>query len=284
MPRALLLGAAQDGGIPHVGCGCSHCATAAARPAPSHRVAALAIVGRARRWWLVDATPDFPEQVRAMGTLPAGILLTHAHVGHYAGLMYLGREGLHSRDLPVWCSEAMAAFLRGNAPWSQLVELGEIQLRPFRSGEPVDLDGELSATPLRVPHRDELADTHAFLVEASGGRRLLYLPDIDGWEAWERDLPALAAGLDYLLLDGTFWSPAEEVPHRDPREIPHPPVPHTMDLLQPVLEARGCTVAFVHLNHSNPLWDAGSAAARAVRQRGFRVGSASDVFRLAAAP
>lgn len=282
-PYARLLGAAQDGGIPHVTCPCANCAQAASRPSWAHRVAALAVVGRDGRWWLIDATPDFPEQVADMGSLPSGILLTHAHIGHYTGLMYLGREALGSRSLPVYCSARMTEFLRQNGPWSQLVALGQIELHTVRSGEKLALDEELSITPLRVPHRDELSDTCAFLVEVRGGRRLLYLPDIDAWERWEHDLRSLAVTLDYLLVDGTFYS-SGELPGRALAEIPHPFVTHTVELLEPVVNGTNAAVVFLHLNHSNPLWNPDTAAARALRERGFWAAPQLRCFPLAPSP
>ncbi len=63
-------------------------------------------------------------------------------------------------------------------------------------------------TPLAVPHRDELSDTLSFVV-AAPRRRLFYCPDIDGWDAWDRDVRRLVADVDVALLDGTFFSAGE---------------------------------------------------------------------------
>jgi len=272
-PAVRILGAAQDAGLPQLLCPCRHCREARVRPRPEHRVTALAILGRSGRWWLVDATPDLPAQVEAMGSLPAGILLTHAHMGHMTGLLWLGREAVDARDLPLYCSSAMARLLAGNAPWRLLLELGELRPEPFRSGAPLELEAGLTVTPLRVPHRDEFADTHGFLVAIEGGGSLLYVPDVDRWEDWDRDLGQLAVEVDWLLLDGTFFA-AGELPGRDPAEIPHPTVRHSMDLLQEVLAGGRSQVLFTHLNHSNPLWDPDSPASRELRARGF--GTALD--------
>jgi pyrroloquinoline quinone biosynthesis protein B len=239
-------------------------------------VAALGLVGE-QGWWLVDATPDLPEQVHRMGELPRGILLTHAHVGHYAGLIYLGREGLGARGIPVHCSEKMAEFLRANAPWDQLVRLGNVELRPFAAGATLALDPWLEVEPARVPHRDEYADTHAFGIRLRGCLPLLWLPDLDRWSGWEDERNALLARYPALAVDGSFYS-AGELDGRDLREIPHPPVVETMDLLaRPGSPAR---VWFVHLNHTNPLWDEESEAAREVERRGFRVARRGEVLDL----
>ena len=263
---AVVLGAAQDAGMPHLGCTAPLCERAR-RAAQPQRVAALGVCG-AEQWWLLDATPDMTAQIHAMGSLPAGIFLTHAHIGHYTGLMYLGREGLDADGMPVYATRAMAEYLRSNGPWSQLVELDQIELRVIQGEDPVVLEEGLRITPLPVPHRDELSDTVAFLVEREGGRSLLYLPDIDSWEEWDRELAELAGLWDYLLVDGSFYSGAE-LPGRDLSEIPHPPVVETMERLDTVMGERAGQVVFTHMNHTNPLWDPDSAATAELRRRGF---------------
>lgn len=276
-PGIVVLGVAQDAGRPHLGCfrDCCEPLRAAGR---AERVAALGLRGDDGRWWLVDATPDLPAQVHAMGWAPAGILLTHAHIGHYTGLMYLGREGAHAAHMPVHCSEKMAEFLRTNAPWDQLVRLGSVELRPFRTGEAVALGGGVEFTPYQVPHRDEYADTHGFGLRCAG-RSVFYLPDIDRWEEWSHDPRRLATFYPDWLVDGSFYS-GGELGGRDMSEIPHPTVLSTMDLLGETVAAGRMRVWFTHLNHTNPLWDADSEAARATARRGF--GVAQTGFRIPA--
>jgi pyrroloquinoline quinone biosynthesis protein B len=261
--RAISLGAAQDAGRPHLGCFKSCCESARAEGL-HEPVAALAIED-ASGWWLIDATPDLPEQVHAMGSLPRGILLTHAHIGHYTGLMYLGREGMNARGMPVYASTKMADFLRSNAPWDQLVRLGNIELMPFESQSTIQLDARLSVVAHAVPHRNEYADTHAFAI---GG--LLYVPDIDRWEDW--DLPW--SSYDALVADGTFFS-GTELPGRDLREIPHPTIEHTLALLRDA--PAHPSVWFTHLNHTNPLWDRSSAQAQEFYRQGGRLALAGEV-------
>ena len=86
--EAILLGTAQDGGVPQAGCGCERCRAAQADPARRCLVACLGLVDRAHgQSWLIDATPDFRAQIQALAEFApdcplAGIALTHAHVGH----------------------------------------------------------------------------------------------------------------------------------------------------------------------------------------------------------
>lgn len=251
--EALLLGSAQDGGVPQAGCRCATCEGARRDPSRRRLIACLALVDRGGgASWLVDATPDFPRQLdllaaRAPGCPLAGIILTHAHIGHYAGLIHLGREAMGAAGMPLYATAAMAAFLMANGPWSQLVRLGNVAPRELAPGEPLALSPGLTITPLAVPHRAEFSDTIAILARGPR-RRLFYCPDIDRWERWDHALPGLLAGADVALLDGTFYS-GDELPGRDMAEIPHPPVVETAALLA----GSGVRAGFTHLNHSNPL-------------------------------
>jgi pyrroloquinoline quinone biosynthesis protein B len=234
------------------------------------------------RVFLVDATPDVGDQLAALAPYrpraPAGrvdrspvdgVLLTHAHVGHYLGLAQFGFEVMHTQGVPVYCTPRMAAFLAANGPWDQLVRRDEIELRPTAPGSAIDLGEGVSATPLLVPHRDEYSDTVGFLFK--GPRRsLLYVPDTDSWAAWERPLTEVLAGVDVAILDGTFYSP-DELPGRDVTKIGHPLITTTMELLAGAVAAGRLEVYFTHLNHSNPALEPGSEALRDIEARGFHV-------------
>lgn len=272
VPGIQSLGAAQDAGFPHLGCTRTCCETARAdgRREP---VAALALFGE-QGWWLVDATPDLPQQVHEVGGLPLGILLTHAHVGHYTGLMYLGREGMNAHGMPVHCSEKMAEFLRTNAPWDQLVRLGNVELRPFASGAILELDPWIRVEAIAVPHRNEYADTHAFGITLQGCEPLLYMPDLDRWDAgWTQDPGALLARFPTLVLDGSFHS-AGDLDGRDMSEIPHPPIVATLEFLAGLGQKH--VLWFTHLNHTNPLWDPKSPASQEALRRNYFVARAGQ--------
>jgi len=224
--------------------------------------------------WLIDATPDFREQLHALHNLApecplAGIVLTHAHVGHYAGLIHLGREVMDTRDMPVYATPRLAGLLRDNAPWSQLVVLHNIELCLLTPGGDTQLGSNLHLTPLLVPHRDELSDTVAFVVRGPD-QRLFYCPDIDAWDKWEDDLRGFVAGMDIALLDASFFS-ADELSGRDISEIPHPLVTDTAERLAGV----DCDVRLVHLNHTNPLLASGPERDW-LAARGIRVGAFGD--------
>jgi pyrroloquinoline quinone biosynthesis protein B len=280
--EAILLGTAQDGGVPQAGCYCANCGPARTDPTRRKLVACLGLVDHAtRQSWLIDATPDFREQLHALHSLApdcplAGIVLTHAHIGHYTGLIHLGHEAWGTRGLPVYASPRMAGFLRDNAPWSQLVSLGNIKLRLLMPGGDAQLSPNLHLTPLLVPHRDEFSDTLAFVVHGLGGsrRQLFYCPDIDTWDEWEHDLRQFVADIDVALLDATFFS-ADELPGRDLSQIPHPLATDTAERLAGV----DCDVRLIHLNHSNPLHRSGPERDW-LEARGIGVGGFGERWRL----
>jgi pyrroloquinoline quinone biosynthesis protein B len=128
-PRIVILGTAQDGGMPQTGCDCSHCAAARKNPALARHVASLAIhIPATGHVCLVDATPDISAQIERIHTFRPhpegktdrapvdGVLLTHAHIGHYLGLAHFGFESLSTKGIPVWASPRMASTSARTAP------------------------------------------------------------------------------------------------------------------------------------------------------------------------
>ena len=248
----VVLGVAQDAGIPHLNCQQPLCTSIRAGKRRAERVASLGLRDRVSgRAYLFDATPDFNAQVHALtgGRPPDGIFLTHAHIGHYTGLMYLGRESIGAREVPVYATPRMADFLTRNGPWSQLVSLGNIVTRPVGYDAPLTLPGGVQVTALKVPHRDEYSDTVGYILQ--GPRtRALFIPDIDRWEKWDRPVRELADTVDLAFLDGTFASPTEV--NRNIEEIPHPMMPATRALLK----GSRARLWFIHVNHTNAELDA----------------------------
>jgi pyrroloquinoline quinone biosynthesis protein B len=243
----VVLGIAQDGGIPQLGCTRPLCEDVRAGKRKPEKVSSLGLINRRTgAAYVFDATPDFPTQVQLLtgGRLPDGIFLTHAHIGHYTGLMFLGRESVNAKAVPVYATERMGAFLTANGPWSQLVSINNIALRTIKYGEAVALSGGVRVTAFQVPHRDEYSDTVGFRIDGPN-RSALFIPDIDRWEKWDRDIRTLADTVDYALLDGTFAS-ANEI-NRPIEEIPHPLMSRTRELLK----GARARLYFIHLNNSN---------------------------------
>lgn len=291
-PYVLALGTAQDGGLPQIGCRKECCRAAADDPALRRRVTSLLLVDpRDGRRWLFDASPHLPEQVAlaeghggpaadAPGRPPLfdGIFVTHAHLGHYAGLAFLGREAYATDETPVFGTYGLLEYLATNGPWSLLFEAGHLRPRVLAPGETVALGADLAVTAIAVPHRAEFSDTVGFIIEGPRGS-LLYLPDIDKWERWDTRIEGVIAGVDHALLDGTFFGPGE-LPGRAMSEVPHPFIVESMERFGALPDAERAKVRFTHLNHSNPVAMPGSAEAARVRAAGFGVLGDGDVIEL----
>jgi pyrroloquinoline quinone biosynthesis protein B len=282
-PYVLVLGTAQDGGLPQVGASDPSDRAAWRHPERRRAVASLLVVDpRTGRRWLVDATPDLREQVERANGHPSsrtpapgrpplfeGIFLSHAHMGHYGGLLQLGRESYGGEPVILHASESMARFLETNAPWELLLRLGHASIQCFSSDQPIVLGEGLSITPIRVPHRGEYTDTHGFVVRGPN-RALVYIPDIDKWEHWNRAVEAVVQEVDWALLDGTFFADGE-VPGRSMAEIPHPFVVESLARFDALPEAERRKILFTHLNHTNPAADPTSDARRRIVEHGMAV-------------
>lgn len=273
-PFIVVLGIAQDAGYPQIGCNRECCKKVYEKKAKRQMVSSIAIVDpESGQKWIIDATPDFPEQVKLLDTYQAGdlsgVFLTHAHIGHYTGLMYLGREAMNASKVPVYVMPRMNDFLQSNGPWSQLVTLGNIELKKMKSDSTVKLNERISVQPLLVPHRDEFSETVGFLIKINQ-RSVLFLPDIDKWNKWEKDIGDFVKKCDYILLDGTFYKEGE-LPGRNMSEIPHPFVQETMTMFEKADAEDKKKIWFTHFNHTNPLIRPESAEAKEVSAKGFNI-------------
>ncbi len=278
-PYVIVLGTAQDGGSPQVNSPPDH--PARLDPRLARRVACIGIVDpRSGNRWVIDATPDFREQARDLAAAePAapvgkidGIFLTHAHIGHYTGLMFLGHESMGARGVPVYAMPRMKSFLETNGPWDLLVKRGNIELRALSAGEPVMLADDLRVTPILVPHRQEYSEVVGFRIEGPD-RSLLYIPDIDSWEEWDAmgvRIEDQIAAVDVALLDGTFFADGE-IPGRNMRGFPHPFITRSMERFAPLPASEKAKIRFTHLNHTNPAQWEDSAERGAVEAAGFAV-------------
>jgi len=286
-PYTLVLGIVQDAGYPQAGT-----KTSPAWDEHSLRRLAtcLALVDpRSGRRWLIDATPDFKEQLHCLDVaapdsgVPGldGIFLTHAHIGHYTGLIHLSREAIGANDLPVYAMPRMERFLRENGPWEQLVTLRNIDIRPLREETTVALAPDVTITPLLVPHRDEYSETVAFRIEGPN-RAVLYLPDINGWDEWEAAgtrIEDVLKTVDIAYLDGTFLS-ADELPGRDLHEIPHPIIASSIARFATFPASERAKIRFIHLNQSNPLIRDDAKAHALLREAGFGVAHEREIVAL----
>jgi pyrroloquinoline quinone biosynthesis protein B len=197
-----------------------------------------------------------------------GVLLTHAHMGHYTGLMHFGKEVMGTNRVPVFAMPKMKTFLKENGPWSQLVELENISLQKLKSDSTINLNKNIKVKPFLVPHRDEFSETVGYEITINE-KTLLFIPDIDKWEKWDRDIVEIIKQTDYAFLDATFYKNGEL--KRDMSEIPHPFVEEGMELFSNLSETDKQKIHFIHCNHTNPLLQEGSNAQKEVIEKGFNL-------------
>jgi pyrroloquinoline quinone biosynthesis protein B len=83
--------------------------------------------------------------------------------------------------------------------------------------------------------------------------------------------------VDLAFLDACFYD-AAELPGRDMSKVPHPMIVDTTQWLQGL--AAKTAVVLVHMNHTNPVWQASSEQRRAVLASGLHVGEQGAVYEL----
>ena len=258
-----ILGIAQDGGYPHLGCQKKCCASAWEIDSLRRYVVSFALVDPVlKKWWLFEASPDIKFQIQDFYKLshkaykyqPDGIFITHAHIGHYLGLAELGKECINAKEIPVYTLPRLKNFLENNGPWNQLVQLKNIVIHTLSEDSVINLGNNIRITTLTVPHRDEYSETAGFRIQTAN-RKYLFIPDIDKWGKWNKNIIDEVKKVDIALLDGTFYD-GNELPNRNITEIPHPFVIETQLLFKNEDKATKAKIFFIHLNHTNPLmWD-----------------------------
>lgn len=282
----IILGIAQDAGYPQANCEKQCCQAFHAGKESKKHVASLGIVDlETNQFFMIDCTPDFKEQLHTLsnfsgfkGDLPAGIFLTHAHIGHYTGLLELGKEVINSKGVPVYAMPKMKSFIEKNAPWEMLVRNNNINLKRLQNEKEVQVTRNFSITPILVPHRDEYSETVGFMIK-SLSESMVYIPDIDKWEKWEKDINEIIKEVDYAILDGSFYRNGE-VEGRDMSQIPHPFVEESLKKFSDLTPMQKAKIHFTHFNHTNPLLDKKSQAYRSVFLNGYNVASEGLSFYL----
>ena len=270
-----ILGNTQDAGLPHIGCQHPFCEDNF-NVYEEHYTTSIAVVNSdLKKYILFEATPDITFQLNNLKKnifdeflLPESIYITHAHIGHYTGLMYFGREALGSKELIVRVLPRMSNFLQNNGPWSQLVDINNIKIKEINFGSSTKELANIDITPVKVPHRDEYSETAGYIIKGKN-KKALFIPDIDKWEKWDRDLSQLAKEFDFLLIDATFYD-SKEI-NRDISEIPHPLVTETIDLLSGLSIENRNKVYFIHMNHTNMMLDPNSELSKLITSKGFNI-------------
>ncbi len=283
----VILGTAQDAGSPQIACKKECCANLFDNPNNNRQVVSLGLIDtESNKTYLFEATPDIGKQMKMITKYESksnkesvdGIFLTHAHIGHYSGLMYLGKEAMDAKEIPLYVMPRMKNFLSTNGPWDQLVSRKNIQLQVMENEQVVNLSQSITVTPILVPHRDEYSETVGYRINGPN-KSALFIPDIDKWDKWDKNIIDEIKKVDYAFLDAAFYS-GKEINNRDISEIPHPFVIESFETFKNISEIEKSKIVFIHFNHTNPLLNSKSVETQIVIDKGYKIGTIGDVFDL----
>lgn len=283
----IVLGTIQDAGSPQIGCTKDCCKHLFGHPDKDRRVVSLGLIDVAnQKKYIFEATPDFAQQAKALknyagfsnSETPDGIFITHAHIGHYTGLMYLGKEAMNADSIPVYAMPRMKTYLEQNGPWSQLVKNKNIAVQEMNDQQEIQLGPGLKVIPFTVPHRDEFSETVGYTITGPN-KKALFIPDIDKWEKWNTNIIDALAKVDYAFIDATFYD-AEEINNRDISTIPHPFIIESMKLFNDLPFPEKKKIYFIHFNHTNPAINKNSKQAELILKNGFNIAAINTVVKL----
>ncbi|MCG1035920.1 MBL fold metallo-hydrolase [Polaribacter sargassicola] len=283
----ILLGTIQDAGSPQIGCEKDCCKDLFKNPDYKRQVISLGLIDKQNnKTYLFDATPDIKTQMKMLSKynneinkeLTDGIFLTHAHIGHYAGLMYLGKESINSKNVTVYAMPKMKTFISNNGPWSQLVKSENINLSEIKNEETIQLSNKINVTPILVPHRDEYSETVGYRIKGPN-KSALFIPDIDKWEKWNKNIIDEIKKVDYAFLDATFYS-GKEIDSRDISQIPHPFIIESLEKFKDLSKEEKSKIIFIHFNHTNPVINPNSKESKTIIEQGYKIGRFEDIFEL----
>jgi len=273
--KLVVLGTAQDAGAPQIACK-KECCKSLWESGQSEAVVALGLIDSTnQKHYLFEATPNITQQLQDLNSIAGntssfgGVFLTHAHMGHYSGLLFLGKEALGGQYVPVFALPRMRQFLRNNGPWEQLISEKNIALRPLVASKNEKISEKIEITPIQVPHRDEYSETVGYWIKGPH-KTALFIPDIDKWERWDTAIESLIQKVDYALLDATFFD-GNELPNRDMSKIPHPFVTESLARFDSLEANEKAKIYFIHFNHTNPLLKENSQASKEVRAKGYHI-------------
>ena len=278
-----VLGTAQDGGYPHIGCIDKCCK----KVKNKRYISSIAIVDNKNKYsWIIDVTPDISSQLRLLNKYVdnynypsiSGIFLTHAHTGHYAGLINFGLECMNLKGIPIYVFSKMNNFLNSNSMFKQLIKNKNIIINNIDENSTIQLNQKINIKGFLVPHRNELSETVGFNIKTNK-QSIIYLPDIDAWDQWSINILDLIKKHDVLLLDGTFYK-KNELKNRDIKKVPHPTILQNIQIMNKLAVKERNKIYFTHLNHTNKALIKDSIEYNKIITSGYNILEDKTIFKL----
>ncbi|HYZ81368.1 MAG TPA: pyrroloquinoline quinone biosynthesis protein PqqB [Solirubrobacteraceae bacterium] len=288
--RVRVLGSAAGGGFPQWNCRCPTCeaARAGVRARPRTQ-SSLAVRGAEGPWYLVNASPDAPQQLEGLTDAEvdgvrappiAGVLLTDAEIDHTAGLLLL-RES----DTPVrvYGEAGVERALRDGYPvLSILQHYSGATWHTLQAGRPVALEGSsLTAEAFDVGgdaprYLDgsgvELGASGLVFRDRAGAGVVTYAP---GLARLDDDVLGRFAASDLVLVDGTFWRNDDlarlGISTRSALDMGHIPLSGPGGTLEALAGLERPRTALVHINNTNPILFEDSPEREAVVRAGVEI-------------
>jgi pyrroloquinoline quinone biosynthesis protein B len=287
----IVLGSAAGGGHPQWNCHTPASLRAWHQCAGAQRrtQASIAVSADNQRWLLINASPDFRQQLLATPALwpqrdlrhspIEAVLLTSGEIDHIAGLLSM-RE---SQRFDLYASGRVLDLLAQN-PIFDALHPAYVQRHAFALDTPLSLLG-LQVTPFAVPgkvplfmesrHSGDLAgseeETLGLTID-DGRHRIHYIP---GCAAMTDALRARLRGAELVFFDGTLWRDDElvqlGVSTKTGQRMGHLSIDGEAGTLRAFADLDVARKVFIHINTTNPILDAGSAERAALAAHGWDV-------------
>ncbi|SDZ26288.1 pyrroloquinoline quinone biosynthesis protein B [Lysobacter sp. yr284] len=301
MMRILVLGAAAGGGYPQWNCNTpgSRRAWHEQDGAKRRSQASIAVSADGERWLLVNASPDFRQQVLALPSLwprrglrhspIEAVLLSSGEIDHIAGLLSMRER----QRFDLWASARVHALLAQN-PIFDALHPDYVTRKPLALDTPTDMVGldsllGLRVTAFSVPGKVPLfmesrspdlrgGNEETLGLEITDGReRFYYIP---GCAALTQALRERLRGAALVFFDGTLWRDDEMqragVGSKTGARMGHMSIAggNGADDAGTLAAFAGLDVRrklFIHLNTTNPVLDEASPERAHVRAQGWEV-------------
>ncbi len=289
--RIVVLGSAAGGGHPQWNCHTPASLRAWDQQTGASRrtQASIAVSADGERWLLVNASPDFRQQILATPALwpqrdlrhspIEAVLLTSGEIDHIAGLLSM-RE---SQRFDLYASARVLEVLSQN-PVFDALNPDYVTRRPLTLEQPLEVVG-LRVTPFGVPGKVPLfmegrsagnfagsAEETLGLIIEHAGHRCHFIP---GCAAMTDALRERLRDSELVFFDGTLWHDDEMVAAGISRKTGHRMGHMSID------DSDGSMAAFddldvarkifIHINTTNPVLNDHSPERAAATARGWEV-------------
>jgi len=278
-------GTVQDGGYPHTGCREDCCKEAWKNHLLRKNVASIAIIDHhSKKYWIIDITPDFKIQYQMINEYLkdiynfSGIFLTHSHVGHYIGLLELGLEILNTKNIPVYVMPQLLKFLKKNDSINFLFKSNNIRSIEIEEKHNINLSADLTISSFLVPHRNEMSETVGYNIKTKDNS-IIYIPDIDAWSDWDKNIINVVKGNDLIFIDGTFYD-KRELKSRSIQDVPHPSIIESIELFKDLDKINKNKIYFTHFNHTNIVLNKKSHQYKNLLNNNFNVLEDKQIFNI----